>query len=538
MQRKCACASHAGSPCETCGEKSRLLQPKLGVAARGDRYEQEADRVAAQVTAWSPPGHRELPRIGRVYGTGAAVPASVDRAVASPGRPLEPALREDMERHFGHDFSRVRVHSDAEAGRSVQDVAAEAYTVGRDIVFGPGRLAPETPQGRRLMAHELTHVVQQAGGPAAIQRQPATGGPSIGVSIGDIDIKSTDPNCQYQPGEEARSRSAKGILDYDIERGEFLQIEPPEALVVADFVIGHGDLRPSTARTFQTFWAPSFDAAARGGLEIVGYSDCAGWESRNAALRDARARAVGRLMPGVPTRAAPVDEFPIPNTSERTRALNRSVIIKPKPQPPPPPPPPRKREATITQEEPPTKNCSTEQRRQLSIALPAAKLMAERGRAALFSMKNRGVTNFLLHRYFGADAPEHLEKIHAGYTKILDNWGDWEPRFDCLLQTEAKCPSSDPHFVTFAYVTRKRNIFSPPTPFGSVRVCAAAFAFPGNLQILSTTILHELSHRLDNTDDEKYCRPARYCEDLSTTDAIDNADSYARFAQEIFNISL
>jgi Lysine-specific metallo-endopeptidase len=116
--------------------------------------------------------------------------------------------------------------------------------------------------------------------------------------------------------------------------------------------------------------------------------------------------------------------------------------------------------------------------------------------------------------------------------------GDWEPRFDCLLQTEAKCPSSDPHFVTFAYVTRKRNIFSPPTPFGSVRVCAAAFAFSGNLQILSKTILHELSHRLDNTDDEKYCWPARYCEDLSTRDAIDNADSYARFAQEIFNISL
>ena len=55
---------------------------------------------------------------------------------------------------------------------------------------------------------------------------------------------------------------------------------------------------------------------------------------------------------------------------------------------------------------------------------------------------------------------------------------------------------------------------------------------------LSTTILHELSHRLDNTDDEQYCGPARYCEDLSTRDAIDNADSYARFAQEIFNIWL
>ena len=539
MQRKCACASHAGSSCEACSEKGRFLQPKLGASTWGDRHEQEADRVAEQVTSWSLAAHREPPRIGRVHGTGAEVPASVDRAVTSPGRPLEPGLREDMERRFGHDFSRVRVHSGAEAGRSAQDVAAEAYTIGHDIVFGPGRLAPETSQGRRLMAHELTHVVQQRGGPAAIQRQSAPGGTSIGLTIGDVDIKSADPNCQYQPGEEARSQSPKGILDYDIERGEFLHIEPPDAVVVADFVIGHGELRPSTTSTFRKYWTPTFDAAARGGLEIVGYSDCAGWESRNAALRDARARAVGRLLPGVVTRAAPVDEFPIPNTSERTRALNRSAIIKRKPQPPPPPPPPRKHEVTITQEEPPTKNCSAEQRRQLSIAFPAAKLMAERGRAALFSTKNRGVTLLLLNRYFGADAPKYLAEIRAGYTKILDNWGSWDPQFECLLQTEDRCPSKDPHFIKWAYVMRKKHVFSPPTPYGSVHVCAAAFASAGNMQQLSMVVLHELSHRLDNTDDEKYCEAHRgYCEDLSTKDAVDNADSYARFAQEIFNISL
>src|SRR2546423_13678847 len=99
-------------------------------------------------------------------------PASVDRALASPGRPLEPALRQDMEQRFGYDFSRVRVHSGAAAEQSAQDVNAHAYTVGHNMVFGAGRFAPGTHEGRRLMAHELTHVVQQTGVIPLIQRKP------------------------------------------------------------------------------------------------------------------------------------------------------------------------------------------------------------------------------------------------------------------------------------------------------------------------------------------------------------------------------
>ena len=68
-----------------------------------------------------------------------------------------------MEQRFGHDFSRVRVHSGAAAEQSARDVNANAYTVGHNIVFGAGRFAPGTHEGRRLIAHELTHVVQQSG---------------------------------------------------------------------------------------------------------------------------------------------------------------------------------------------------------------------------------------------------------------------------------------------------------------------------------------------------------------------------------------
>ncbi|HWW75426.1 MAG TPA: DUF4157 domain-containing protein, partial [Pyrinomonadaceae bacterium] len=91
-------------------------------------------------------------------------PAVVGEVLNSPGSPLDAGTRSLIEPRFGHDFSRVRVHSDARAAESAEAVGAAAYTVGRDIAFGPGRYAPGTAEGRRLLAHELTHVLQQAGG--------------------------------------------------------------------------------------------------------------------------------------------------------------------------------------------------------------------------------------------------------------------------------------------------------------------------------------------------------------------------------------
>jgi hypothetical protein len=81
-----------------------------------------------------------------------------------PGQPLDTVTRAFTEHRFGHDFSRVRIHSDTRAGQSALDIKAAAYTVGDDVVFAPGRYAPGTVPGTRLLAHELAHVVQQSGG--------------------------------------------------------------------------------------------------------------------------------------------------------------------------------------------------------------------------------------------------------------------------------------------------------------------------------------------------------------------------------------
>jgi GH24 family phage-related lysozyme (muramidase) len=89
------------------------------------------------------------------------VPPIVYEVLRSPGQPLDPATRAFMEPRFGHDFSQVRVHADAKAAESARAVNALAYTLGRDVVFGNEQYSPGTSEGRRLLAHELVHVVQQ-----------------------------------------------------------------------------------------------------------------------------------------------------------------------------------------------------------------------------------------------------------------------------------------------------------------------------------------------------------------------------------------
>jgi hypothetical protein len=91
------------------------------------------------------------------------------------GSPLPPAVRRDLEPRFGLSFGPVRVHTDARAARTAKAINARAFTIGKDVVFGPGQYSPGTATGKRLLAHELTHVAQQNGkSDVVLQRQPGT----------------------------------------------------------------------------------------------------------------------------------------------------------------------------------------------------------------------------------------------------------------------------------------------------------------------------------------------------------------------------
>ncbi len=98
------------------------------------------------------------------------IPPIVHHVLASTGQPLERETRAFMEPRFGYDFSRVRVHTDEAAARSAQEVNALAYTVGPHVVFGAGQYAPATAEGHKLLAHELTHTVQQGMQAPALSR--------------------------------------------------------------------------------------------------------------------------------------------------------------------------------------------------------------------------------------------------------------------------------------------------------------------------------------------------------------------------------
>jgi hypothetical protein len=136
VQRKCGCGTHsAGGECTECAKKRELVQRKGGHGTAG---------------------HEAPPIVGE--------------AIQSSGQPLAPTTRSFMESRFGQDFSQVRVHTDSTAERSAHAIDAQAYTVGQDVVFGRGRYAPESGSGRRLLAHELAHVVQQKSLSTGLQR--------------------------------------------------------------------------------------------------------------------------------------------------------------------------------------------------------------------------------------------------------------------------------------------------------------------------------------------------------------------------------
>lgn len=130
LQRSCAC----GGMCSGCrSERSELLARDM----------QPGD-IAALSGAWE-----ELPPV-------------VHEVLSSPGQPMEEGLRTVMESRFGHDFSRVRIHTDEPAARSTDAIGASAYTAGQHVVFAGGKYSPTSPAGAELLAHELVHVVQQS----------------------------------------------------------------------------------------------------------------------------------------------------------------------------------------------------------------------------------------------------------------------------------------------------------------------------------------------------------------------------------------
>ena len=186
-------AGHGRAPAWSAYAARTPVQAKLAMGRPGDAFEQEADRVADRITA-APAG--AVQRCGAACGCptcrqaraeaddpvqlktaggapdGAVAASGVQQAVAGSGRALAAAENAFFGARLGADFSHVRIHTGPEAEHSAAALSAHAYTVGNHIVFNRGRFQPGDGAGRRLLAHELVHVLQQQGGAPALQRDP------------------------------------------------------------------------------------------------------------------------------------------------------------------------------------------------------------------------------------------------------------------------------------------------------------------------------------------------------------------------------
>ena len=228
------------------------LQTKLAVNQPGDEFEVEADRVPESVMRMTDPSESSVERsqgisiqrrlVQRTCSCGEAggeceacvakqealqraaagpgeapdAPPIVDEVLRSPGQALDRSTRAFFEPRFGHDFSQVRVHTGERAVRSAQAVQARAYTVGRDVVFGSREYSPGTPAGQLLLAHELTHVVQQGHG---LQLGPDVGAngsqrnlarSTLRLQRQDDGNQDTGPVAQADSGTQAGSVAQAG----------------------------------------------------------------------------------------------------------------------------------------------------------------------------------------------------------------------------------------------------------------------------------------------------------------------------------------
>ncbi|MGG5820898.1 eCIS core domain-containing protein [Falsiroseomonas sp. HW251] len=181
-------ANQAGKDAAEAGQRldRMAVRAKMAVSAPGDPVEREADQVADKVMrSMAGAGRGVAPRhdppaisregADRNDPSRPTVPSDFAKDLGT-GTPLDAATRAAFERQFGRDFSRVRIHDDAKADAASRRIGARAFTIGDNIAFAGGEYEPETPEGRRLLAHELTHVVQQSGGVTRmVMRNPAGG---------------------------------------------------------------------------------------------------------------------------------------------------------------------------------------------------------------------------------------------------------------------------------------------------------------------------------------------------------------------------
>lgn len=320
-----------------------VLQAKLTIGQPGDIYEKEADRVAEQVMrmpeekqslvqrAVAPEEEEEKPIARKESGScgGSDVMSCMEshiNALKGGGQSLSHSTRSFFEPRFGSDFSHVRVHTGSDAASIATEINAKAFTTGRDIFFNTGQYSPGTTSGKNLLAHELTHVIQQSG-----MKKEA------GITRLNVNRAGYCQRFAACGGSEECPSRVSGEIGRSQRDAMFVgSVSGPDSgLLVANFAIGSGDLKSDLQNNpaWANFWGqmvtnPNIQ------WDILGFSDCQGGEGTNQLLRWQRAIAVNNALPQLARNqvirftAAPLSDCIAANTTEQGRMYNRSALIR------------------------------------------------------------------------------------------------------------------------------------------------------------------------------------------------------------------
>jgi outer membrane protein OmpA-like peptidoglycan-associated protein len=365
----CAC----GGTCPRCAARAAPapappIRRKSIVGAAGDACEREADAVADQVMRAALPGpvRPAAPAIRRSCaacgdgergerGEHGAAPAaaaadSALRAAAHGGAPMAAAQRAFFEPRFGADFGQVRIHAGSDAHAAAAGIGARAYTVGRDIVFGRGEDAPGAA-GQRLLAHELTHIVQSGGLGATIRRQPKEPGAGE-LSEEDSPPPTTlgdklKPNLVPIPGsvEPAKCPAATNLGKIEPDPPCSVATTPVDGDVIlfcpdSDAFLGQAEADKLRSIAATQPHGTSFQLQAHASIEGPGTAVQARKYNENLSCHRAKRAAHVLMDAGVPesditlSSGGPTDRF---GKGDALRSMNRNVIVgKTKPDEPAP----------------------------------------------------------------------------------------------------------------------------------------------------------------------------------------------------------
>jgi outer membrane protein OmpA-like peptidoglycan-associated protein len=271
-----------------------------------------------------------------------SVPPIVNDVLRSAGEPLDAPTRSFFEQRFGHDFSKVRVHTDSRAAESAEAVNALAYTVGRDIVFAAGEYEVQNSAGKRLMAHELAHTLQQGQSQTNLELSvpgDAHEREADVVSEAILDGRQTPVISANSASAVQRVVSEKDEIAWETRnpdgKVEYIKEDDRDSIVLWNFAVGSAALKSAHEAELRGVAKKFSNASDQFVLDIEGHTSGTGSPTRNERISKARALEVkaflaaeGVFRKQMLTSGAGAARPWVGETSPENLAKNRRVILR------------------------------------------------------------------------------------------------------------------------------------------------------------------------------------------------------------------